>query len=82
MEAKASAGWPVVFYEEFEYESCAEWIPLGITDDDTETGIGPSGKKGAAPKEYTKERDSHILFSPRILELRDSLCKGIDKPIL
>ena len=82
MEAKASAGWPVVFYEEFEYDSCAEWIPLGITDDDTETGIGPSGKKGAAPKEYTKERDSHILFSPRILELRDSLCKGIDKPIL
>ena len=82
MEAKASAGWPVVFYEEFEYESCAEWIPLGIVEDDTETRIGTSDRKGVAPKEYTKERDSHILFSPRILALRDSLCKGIDKPIL
>lgn len=72
MEAKASAGWPVVFYEEFEYESCAEWIPLGITDDDTETGIAPSGKRAlhrknirrSAIRTYCSRRESWNSETP------------------
>lgn len=83
MEAKASAGWPTVFYEEFEYTAYAEWFPLGIVPEDTGSGQSPKVQaSGSMPRDFTGERSAHVIFTPEITALRDSLCRGIQSPVL
>ncbi len=76
MEAKAVAGCQTVFYEEFEYTASSEWYPVGISEPET-----PASTQGLSalndPANYLGERDKHIIFTPQILALRDSLSRGI-----
>lgn len=83
MEAKASSGWPTVFYEEFEYTCYGEWFPLGITPEDTDN-IHKNTKdiQATKPEQYLGEREKHIIFTPEIIALRDSLTQGISEPVL
>lgn len=77
MEAKASEGWPTVFYEEFEYTSYAEWFPICESVDIPAAATGTAGR---IPEEFLKERERHIIFTPEITGLRDSLSRGISTP--
>ena len=75
MKTKASSGWPLVFYEEFEYTSYGEWIPLGLTKEDKDIVRSKEAER------YLGERENHIKFTPRVLELRDSLSKGLNSQL-
>ena len=81
MEAPASAGWPLKFYEEFEYTACAEWIPLGIVPEDSPS-VSVNADGSRAPVEFLKERDRHVIFTPEITRLRDSLTRKEDSPVI
>ncbi len=76
MEAKAAAGCKTVFYEEFEYTASSEWYPVGIAEPAV-----PASEEGLsalnAPANYLGEREKHIVFTPEILALRDSLSQGL-----
>lgn len=87
MEAKASAGWPTVFYEEFEYVSSAECHDLDSLVAAAEKAAAQErynaySGTGLNPEFHADERDVHIRFSPEILALRDSLSAGISNPVL
>ncbi|NDV84907.1 transglutaminase family protein [Bacteroides sp. 51] len=76
MEKKAVKDQPTIFSEEFEYTSYAEWgrlKPENILPYDTTTDMY---------KEYTAERESHILFSPRIKALAEQLAGDEPNPLL
>ena len=76
MEAKTNRYRDVTFYEVFEYTSYGEWHPVDpdlVLAYDTAT---------AEYKEYTSEREKHIIFTDRIKALADSLSAGIDNPYL
>ena len=76
MEAKTNRYKDVTFYEVFEYTSCGEWHPIDpdlILSYDTTT---------PEYKEYTSEREKHIIFTDRIKEVADSLSAGIENPYL
>jgi len=76
MEKKAVAGQPTVFSEEFEYTSYGSWFDLKPED------IRPYDTSTALYKEYTSERDRHIVFTPRLRQLADSLTRGETNPLL
>ena len=76
MEIPACKGQPVTFTEEFEYTSAGEYFR------DLEHRVQPYDKESALYKTYTAEREKHIIFTPRIRELADSLTAGIDNPYL
>ncbi len=76
MEKKAEAGKPTVFSEEFEYTTCGSWFNLKPED------IRPYNTSTALYKEYISERDRHIVFTPRIRQLADSLTRGETNPLL
>ncbi|MBQ0024459.1 MAG: transglutaminase domain-containing protein [Bacteroidales bacterium] len=76
MEAKAVAGEPTVFSEEFEYTIYGEWHKI-----DPEK-IQPYDKTTDLYKKYTAEREKHIVFSDRLRNLADSLTAGIENPYL
>ena len=76
MEAKTNRYKDVTFYEVFEYTSSGEWHPVDsslVLKYDTTT---------EEYKEYTSEREKHIIFTDRIKALADSLTEGIDNPWL
>ena len=76
MEAKAAAGCETVFYEEFEYTESSEWYPLGLSTYKTQvskTGLSDLDN----PDNYLGEREKHIVFTPEIIALRDSLTQGL-----
>ena len=76
MEAKAEEGCKTVFYEDFEYTASSEWYPLGISTPETMAAIeGLSALDD--PANYLGEREKHIIFTPEILALRDSLSQGL-----
>ncbi len=74
LEATAVAGQPTVFHEAFEYTSAGEWHDLSKAD------IKPYDTTTALYKEFTAEREKHIVFTDRIKALADSLTQGIDNP--
>ena len=76
MEAKTNRYRDVTFYEVFEYTSYGEWHPVDsslVQEYDTTT---------EEYKEYTAEREKHVIFTDRIKALADSLTAGIDNPYL
>ncbi|MBP3773858.1 MAG: transglutaminase domain-containing protein [Bacteroidaceae bacterium] len=75
MEKKAVAGQPTVFQETFEYTSSGQYFGLAdamILPYDTTTDLY---------KEYTAEREKHIIFTPRLRQLADSLTAGLTTPL-
>jgi transglutaminase-like putative cysteine protease len=76
MEAKAVKDKPTAFIEEFEYTARGEWNDLENAE------ILPYDKSTELYKRYTSEREKHIVFTPKIKALADSLTAGIDNPYL
>lgn len=76
MEKRAEEGRPTVFSESFEYTSRAEWHNLKPED------ILPYDTTSDIYKEYTSERESHIIFSPRLRQLAARLTEGETNPLL
>lgn len=76
MEKKAVKGQPTVFSETFEYTSHGEWYNLKPED------IQPYDTSTELYKEFTSERDKHIVFSPRLKELAAKLTEGETNPLL
>ena len=73
---RAVKGEPTVFSETFEYTSCGEWHNLRPED------VRPYDKTAPLYKEYTAEREKHIVFSPRLRELAARLTAGETNPYL
>ncbi|MBQ8501403.1 MAG: transglutaminase domain-containing protein, partial [Bacteroides sp.] len=76
MEKRAVQGEPTVFSETFEFTSHGEWHNLKPED------IQPYDTTSAIYKEYTAEREKHIVFSPRLRELAAKLTAGETNPLL
>ena len=76
MEIPAVKGQPVTFTEEFEFTSYGEYFR------NLEDRVQPYDKTTALYKTYTAEREKHIIFTPRLKEIADSLTAGIDNPYL
>lgn len=76
LEAETRRDRATTFYEIFEYTSFGEWHPI-----DSATVL-PYHTESPAYKAFTSERDPHMLFSPGILALADSLTRGIGNPYL
>lgn len=76
MEKRAVQGEPTVFSETFEYTSCGEWHNLRAED------VLPYDTTTALYKEYTAEREKHIVFFPRLRELAAKLTAGETNPYL
>ena len=76
MEKRAVKGEPTVFSETFEYTSCGEWHNLRAED------VQPYDTATTLYKEYTAEREKHIIFSPRLRELAAKLTAGENNPYL
>jgi len=76
MEKKAVAGEPTVFSYEFSFTGYAEWYDFKPED------VKPYDVNSDVYKEYTAERNTHIVFTDRIKCLADSLTAGIDNPYL
>lgn len=76
MEKKAEAGRPTVFSEEFEYTICGSWFGLKPED------IKPYDKSSELYRKYTADRESHIIVTPHIRHLADSITGDIDSPLL
>ncbi len=76
MEKTAVAGQPTVFSEEFEYTSYGEWHPASPVD------VKPYDTVSKLYKEYTSEREAHMIFTPEIKALADSLKGDLDNPVL
>ena len=75
-EKRAVKGEPTVFSETFEYTSCGEWHNLRPED------VRPYDTTAPLYKEYTAEREKHIVFSPRLRELAARLTAGETNPYL
>ena len=60
MEQAAVAGEPTVFSETFEYTICGEWHKIEADK------IKPYDTRSKLYKEYTSERERHIIFTPEI----------------
>lgn len=76
MEAKVKRWKDMTFYEVFEYTSRGEWHPIDSSK------VLPYNTESPEYKEYTSERDKHIIFSDRIRRVADSLTAGISNPYL
>ncbi len=76
MEKKAEAGKPTVFSEEFEYVSNGSWFNILSKD------VKPYDTSSALYKKYTSERDCHMVFTPRLRQLADSLTHGVVNPVI
>ena len=76
MEKRAEKGKPTVFQEVFEYTSKGCWYDLQPKQ------IKPYNTRTLLYKKYTSERDQHILFTPRLRCIADSLTRGERHPLL
>ena len=76
MEKRAVQGRPTVFSETFEYTSYGEWHDLGPED------VEPYDTTSRLYREYTAEREKHVVFTPRLRELATRLADGEDNPYL
>lgn len=72
MERKAVAGEPVVFSECFEFT--AHGASFDLSD------VKPYDTSSKLYKEYTREREEHVRFTPELRALADSLTRGIENP--
>lgn len=76
MKKRAVQGRPTVFSETFEYTSYGEWHDLGSED------VQPYDTTSRLYREYTAEREKHVVFTPRLRELAARLADGEDNPYL
>ena len=76
MEGKTHRDRPTTFHEVFEYTSRGEWHPMAEGD------ALPYRTDRPDYRTYTAEEEPHIVFSPRIRALADSLTAGITDPYL
>lgn len=76
MEKKAQAGKPTVFKEVYEYTSYGAWFDLKPEN------IKPYDTNSALYKEYTSEREKHIIFTPELKALASELTEGETNPLL
>ena len=76
MEKKAQAGKPTVFSETFEYTVFGQWFNLKPED------VKPYDTSSKLYKEYTSEREKHIIFTPELRRVADSLTSGTYNPLL
>jgi len=76
MEGRTHHDRPTVFHEVFEYTSRGEWHPM------EEGSAQPYRTEDPEYQEYTAEESPHVVFSPRIRALADSLTAGIGDPYL
>ena len=76
MEAKVKRWKDMTFYEVFEYTSRGEWHPIDSSK------VLPYNTESPEYKEYTSEREKHVIFSDRIRRVADSLTAGISNPYL
>lgn len=76
MEQAAVAGEPTVFSETFEYTICGEWHKIEADK------IKPYNTRSKLYKEYTSERERHIIFTPEMRALAAKLTEGEPNPYL
>ncbi len=76
MEKKAEAGKPTVFSEEFEYVINGSWFNI------LSHNVKPYDTNSTLYKVYTSERDCHMVFTPRLRQLADSLTQGVTNPVV
>jgi transglutaminase-like putative cysteine protease len=74
MEKKADSGKPTVFTCEYSYKANNRWFDFDADK------IKPYDKGSAEYREFTAEQVPHIVFSPRIRHIADSLTAGIVNP--
>jgi transglutaminase-like putative cysteine protease len=74
MEQKAVAGQPTVFSETFEYVSYGAKFHL------TPENCGTYNTKSKIYREFTAQREKHIVFTPRLRELAARLTAGETNP--
>ena len=75
MEKKAIKGKATVFREVFEFTTLGAWKNVKACN------IRPYDTSTPMYKEYTAERFPHMVFSPRLRKLADSLTVGLDNPL-
>lgn len=91
MEKAAVAGQPTVFEEEFEYTASSEYYPLSSSyvADAAANALGKTeftdtrsyyDTTSDVYKEYTSEREAHIVFSERLKALAAELTEGLENP--
>lgn len=73
MQTFTEAGTPTVFTETFEYTSYGRYYPL--------EHIQPYDTTSEIYRTYTKPREAHVLFTPVLRQLADSLTRGITSPL-
>ena len=76
MEQAARKGQPTVFQETFEYTISGEYRGLKATD------VKPYDRNSEVYKRFTGEDGRHIVFTPRLRQLADSLTRGVENPYL
>ena len=76
MEQAAVAGEPTTFSETFEYTTCGEWHKIDPA------AIKPYNKRSKLYKEYTAEREKHIIFTPKMRELAKQIVGDESNPYL
>ena len=75
-EQAARKGQPTVFQETFEYAISGEYRGLKATD------VKPYDRNSEVYKRFTGEDGRHIVFTPRLRQLADSLTRGVENPYL
>lgn len=76
MEQAARKGQPTVFQETFKYTISGEYRGLKATD------VKPYDRNSEVYKRFTGEDGRHIVFTPRLRQLADSLTRGVENPYL
>ena len=65
---------PTVFHEEFEYTVSGEWHDIDSSK------VLPYNKDSELYREFTSEREAHVIFTPELRALADRITEGIDNP--
>jgi len=73
MEQIAVSGQPTTFQEVFEYTAHGAKFDLSNAE--------PYNKKSREYKDFTGEREKHIIFTPQLCALSDSLTSGLINPV-
>ena len=74
MEAEAIKDSAITFGYELELEVADHWFTFGPED------VKPYNTESELYKEYTAERETHVIFTPEIKRLADSLTAGETNP--
>lgn len=76
MEKQAKADEPIVFSYELSFISYNKWFSFGPQD------IKPYNKESVLYKEFTSQRESHVIFTDKIKSITDSVVGAEQNPYL